>query len=80
MSQQSNAPQSRQPQGQPEQGDPQMQGEGNYTAARRHRESAEQFVQSGQVDQAAHDAAPESKEQAEQMNDAEREGRRHARG
>lgn len=59
--------------------DPELQGEGNYTAARRHRESAEQFVQSGQVEQAARDAEPDSTREAREMQDAEEAGRSHAK-
>lgn len=58
---------------------PALQGEGNYTAARRHRESVEGFVQSGRVEPAARQAAPNSPDEAKQMQDAEAEGRSHAR-
>jgi hypothetical protein len=34
----------------------QIQGEGNYDAARRFRKSEEAFVKSGKVDKAAHEA------------------------
>ena len=67
------------PQGDSAEDDPQMQGEGNYTAARRHRESVESFVKSGRVEPAARQAAPDTPEQAQQMQDAEAEGRSHAR-
>ena len=59
--------------------DPQMQGEGNITAARRHRKSAEDFVASGQVDKAARDAAPDSPGQARDLRDAEKAGKAPAR-
>lgn len=59
--------------------DPAMQGEGNYDAARRHRKSVEQFVQSGQVEQAARDAAPDSTAEQREMQDAEDEGKSHAK-
>ncbi len=59
--------------------DPQMQGEGNYTAARRHRESVEQFVESGQVDAAADAAEPDDSAQAEELRNAEEIGRSKAR-
>jgi hypothetical protein len=54
--------------------DPAMQGEGNITAARRHRQSAEKFVASGQVDQAAHDAKPKDAKEAADMLNAEKKG------
>lgn len=55
------------------------QGEGDYEANRRYRDAAEQFAQSGKVEQAAEDAAPDSAEEAEQMRDAEDEGRARAK-
>lgn len=62
----------------PTQGDG-LQGEGNYDAARRHRESAEKFVKSGGVEPAAREAAPRSIEEAREMRDAEQAGKSHAR-
>ena len=61
-------------------GDPPLQGEGNYTAARRHRESEEAFAASGRVEKAAHDAAPRTAEEAEQLRAAEKKGRAPAKG
>ena len=57
-----------------------LQGEGNHDAARRHRESVEDFVDSGKVDQAAHDAAPKNQAEQDQMNEAERVGQSHSKG
>jgi len=59
--------------------DPALQGEGNYTAARRHRESAKKFIESGQVEQAARDAEPDSTRESREMQDAEEAGRSHAK-
>jgi hypothetical protein len=56
-----------------------LQGEGNYTAGRRYDQAQEDFAKSGQVDEAARRAAPESDEEREAMKKAEEEGRRHAR-
>ena len=56
-----------------------VQGEGNYDAARRHRESAEGFVREHDVEQAARDAEPQGAEEAQQLEDAEAEGRSHAK-
>lgn len=56
-----------------------LQGEGNYDAARRHRKSVEQFVQSGQVEQAARDAEPDSTAEQRDMQQAEDEGKSHAK-
>lgn len=58
---------------------PALQGEGNYTAARRHRESVERYIDSGDVERAAHDAAPHSADEAREMREAEQAGRAHAR-
>jgi hypothetical protein len=58
---------------------PDMQGEGNRDAAREYNESQRDFVQSGQVDEAARDAEPTSDEERREMERAEREGRSHAR-
>ncbi len=59
--------------------DPAMQGEGNYTAARRHRESVEDFIESGQQKTAARKAAPKDDEEAREMKRAEEAGKSHAR-
>jgi hypothetical protein len=60
--------------------DPPMQGEGNYTAARRYDKAQREFVESGQVPEAARDAAPDSAAEAEELQRAEREGRAHSKG
>ncbi len=57
-----------------------LQGEGNYDAARRHRESVEEFVESGQVEGAARDAAPNDEAEAREMEAAEAVGKSHAKG
>lgn len=59
--------------------DPAMQGEGNYSAARRHRESVEKFLESTDVEAAARDAAPDGAQEADDLKAAEEEGRRPAR-
>lgn len=56
-----------------------LQGEGNYDAARRHRESAEKFVKSGAVEPAAREAAPHNIDEAREMRDAEQAGKSHAK-
>lgn len=60
-------------------GGPALQGEGNYTAARRHRASVKKFIDQGKVEPAAEEAAPETEAQAEDLAAAERAGRDHAR-
>ena len=59
--------------------DPALQGEGNYAAARRHRESVEQFIDAGKVQSAAENAAPADAAEAEDLRAAEEEGKSHAK-
>ena len=56
-----------------------VHGEGNYAASRDYNERTKRFVESGQVEQAARDAAPDSEAEALQMAAAEAEGKRHAK-
>ncbi len=56
-----------------------IEGEGSYTAARRHRKAVEQFVDDGKVDPAARDAEPDSAAEAEDLKSAEQAGRSHAK-
>ena len=58
----------------------QVQGEGNYEAAKQYDEAQRKFVKSGKVDAAARDAKPKSPEQAKEMERAEEAGRSHAKG
>jgi len=60
-------------------GDTPLQGEGDYEAARRHRESVEAFVAAGRVEPAARAAAPDSAQEAQDLQQAEAEGRAHAK-
>ena len=57
-----------------------VQGEGDYEAARRYDKAARDFAESGKVEPAAHEAAPESAEQAEEMKRAEEIGKSHSKG
>ncbi len=59
--------------------DPALQGEGNYTAARRVRKSTEKFVDAGRVEPAARAAKPQNDAQAQEMLRAEKEGLAKAR-
>ena len=65
------------PQAQPGQ---QIQGEGDYEAGRRYDKAAREFAESGKVEPAARDAAPGSAEEAEEMQQAEQEGKSHSKG
>ena len=55
-------------------------GEGNYAASKQYNDATRDFVKSGRVDKAARDAAPQSDADALQMQAAEAEGKRHAKG
>lgn len=57
-----------------------VQGEGNYRAARRYRQKVEAFVGSHDIEQAARAAAPRNRREAREMSRAETVGRSHARG
>ena len=56
-----------------------LQGEGNYDAAKEFDEAEKKFVDSGKVDQAARDAETKDEKEKEEMERAEEEGRRHAK-
>lgn len=56
-----------------------LQGEGNYEATRAFNEAERKFVESGKVPAAARAAAPKSKEEQEELLDAEKAGKRRAK-
>lgn len=56
-----------------------LQGEGNYDAARRYDKAQRDFVESGQVDDAARKAAPKNAEEEKALQRAEQEGKSHAK-
>ena len=58
---------------------PDEQGEGDYDAARRYRKEVKDYVDSADIDKAAHDAAPKSPDEQREMDEAEREGRSHSK-
>lgn len=51
-----------------------VQGEGDYKAGRRYDKAAREFAESGKVDGAARQAAPDSAPQAADLDQAERKG------
>ena len=55
-------------------------GEGNYAASKQYNDATRDFANSGRVDEAARNAAPQSDADALQMQAAEAEGKRHAKG
>lgn len=52
-----------------------MQGEGNYTAAKEYDEATSNFVKSGKVGKAARDAKPRNAQEEREMLEAEAKGR-----
>ena len=58
---------------------PNVQGEGDYEAARRYRKDVKDFVDSADIDKAARDAAPHSPDEAREMEEAERAGKSHSK-
>jgi hypothetical protein len=59
---------------------PNVQGEGDYEAARRYREDVKEFLDKDEVAKAAHDAAPKSPDEQREMEEAERAGRSRSKG
>ncbi len=57
-----------------------VQGEGDYASAKKYDEAARAFAGSGQVEQAARNAAPRNEQEKAEMRQAEAEGRSHAKG
>jgi hypothetical protein len=53
-------------------------GEGDHEADRRYRDETERFIASGRVDEAAREAQRAVSEDAEELEEAEREGRSRA--
>ena len=58
----------------------QVQGEGDYNAGRRYDKASREFAESGKVEPAARDAAPDSAAEAEQMQQAEETGKSRSKG
>lgn len=63
-------------------GDPhrQVQGEGDYEAARRYREELKEFLEHSDVDERAREAKPESARQERDLALAEDQGKRRSKG
>ena len=56
-------------------GPPDIQGEGDYDAARRHRQSVEDFLESNDPEQLARAAEPANPNEEKELEDAEKRGR-----
>jgi hypothetical protein len=57
-----------------------VQGEGNYEAAKKYDESVQSFVNSGKVTEAVQKAQPATPQEAKEMDDAESVGLSHSKG
>lgn len=57
-----------------------VEGEGSYSGSKDYNERTRSFVESGKVDQAARKAAPQSEQDKQAMQKAERIGKQHAKG
>jgi hypothetical protein len=55
-------------------------GEGSYAGTRQYDQATKRFAESGRVEEAARAAAPKSPAEAREMEAAEAEGKRHAKG
>ena len=56
-----------------------VQGEGDYRAARAYREGVQEFLEHANVEEAARAAAPRDPQEARDLEQAEEEGRSHAK-
>ena len=56
-----------------------VEGEGSYSGSKEYNQRTEKFVKSGKVDQAARDAEPQSEEEKQAMQKAERVGKDKAK-
>lgn len=54
-------------------------GEGNYKATADYNERTKNFIDSGKVDEAAQKAKPKDQQEAREMEQAEQEGKSHAK-
>jgi hypothetical protein len=57
-----------------------VEGEGSYTGTKDYNKRTKKFVDSGKVQDAANDAAPKSEQEARELEDAERAGKKPAKG
>jgi hypothetical protein len=56
-----------------------VEGEGSYTGSKDYNERTRKFVDSGKVDEAARDAEPQSEEEKQALQEAERIGKQRAK-
>jgi hypothetical protein len=56
-----------------------VEGEGSYSATKAYNQRTKKFIDSGKVEQAAEDAKPDSEQEADEMQKAERLGKQKAK-
>ena len=56
-----------------------VEGEGSYSATKDYTQRTKKFIDSGKVEQAAEDAKPETEQEADEMQKAERAGKQKAK-
>ena len=56
-----------------------VEGEGSYSGTKDYNQRTKKFIDSGKVEEAAHDAEPKSEEEKRAMEKAEREGKQRAK-
>jgi hypothetical protein len=78
-----NEPKKREPEGgkqQQQSGEGEQYGEGSYKGTRDYNRGLKEHVEQHDIEKEARDAAPQSEEEANEMEEAERAGRERARG
>jgi len=60
--------------------DQKIQGEGDYEATRRYRKRTEEYLENNDVEKAALRAAPQTEEEADELESAEAQGKSRAKG
>ena len=56
-----------------------VEGEGSYSGTKEYNERTRKFIDSGKVDEAARRAEPQSEQEKQAMQKAERTGKQHAK-
>jgi len=56
-----------------------VEGEGSYSGTKDYNQRTKKFIDSGKVEEAAHDAEPKTEEEKREMEKAERDGKQRAK-
>ena len=56
-----------------------VEGEGSYSATKDYNQRTKKFIDSGKVEEAARDAEPQSEQEKQEMENAERTGKQRAK-